>query len=226
MASTVILHHLLTGEALTLLLYPSPGGDIANGEEGDAMVETHPYQYAAEVEEPLDGAFVARVTTPEGQLQWMGFVQLRDGQTCTIDDLLLPIEEAKADVHVTVGPLTADSPPDVIDTTIYARVADSSSIRIEAINDIEGNPLDLTSYEQLELIIETYDREDMAILPDEDLERINDGAGLSFALPADVVEEPTTAPEHHRWALRDTADGNRVLAGGDLIVRLFAAQDE
>lgn len=136
---------------------------------------------------------------------------LEEGQrVSTPDDLA---------VNVVVTPLSVTTPKDIEQSTLYLRLEDSSEYRIEEVKGSDGDLIDLSLIANLELVIESYDEVEVEVITD--LELINDNHGVAFS-PSVAVQTATYPPKHHLWALRDSDNGNRVLAGGPCVVTRYA----
>lgn len=132
-------------------------------------------------------------------------------------------------VNVSVGPATANVPPDISQSTIYLRLDDTSWYRVENVVDPLGNEIDFSVYESLELVFESRKKEQLEILTvtAENLRLINDGKGLEFQPSTLTVGTETQDSLRHLWAVRDPDDVGetgvgRVICGGDCVVRRFA----
>jgi len=207
MACTVLLHYIQTGKTLTVELFPASGGAIVNGLVGDGMTEGTAGQYSAAVDEPLSGPHVARVKEA-GNLKWLGFVDLVEGGTCIIDDLLAAIQAGSV-VYVPAR-VVEDPRQDGRRLTFYLEEAGyTASFRLFQADGV--TPYDATG-QTIELHVARADGS---------LEKyactISDTNLASFTLPGSghFCEEATTEAS---WAAWRVDAGRKVIGSGPLWV--------
>lgn len=121
---------------------------------------------------------------------------------------------------VTITPLSAGDVQRSTGTTITAYEGETSAITVYAISDVDGNAVDLTTYSALEVVIESRSGTVLQTIAHGSL-GLTDAGNLTFTPSATVTGTVTVSKDAHFWSLRDTTNGDYVVAQGRMnIVRV------
>jgi hypothetical protein len=133
--STVAAHlPLLTGQSLTLKLYPRTSGSIANGVSGDAMTESGTGYFTATVAESLTG--IHRADILQGStVKYQGWVDMSEAAP-VVDELITGVNTSilslptDTEIAATVAAALAG-----LDVTVVSPVSSKGDVTIVAGDD-------------------------------------------------------------------------------------------
>lgn len=126
-----------------------------------------------------------------------------------------------ADGTVIVSPLAAGDVQRASGTTVVAYLGETADITVSGISDSSGDAIDLTAY-TLSLVIEDYDGTDVQVVAAANITVTGANHNNFHWTPSAAV---TASVRQLRWALRDTANGDYVLARGTIDVQIAAMED-
>ena len=131
----------------------------------------------------------------------------------------------QVDVSPVVSPLSSTTPTRVTGTTIQMFVGETTPVRTRVL-DSDDAAVDLSSKTLRFVVEDTSTNTDILVVEDASISV--DGADNSyFTITPNTASTATvaTGDDAHIWSLRDTADGDRVLARGKWVVSLAALKD-
>jgi PKD repeat protein len=204
----------LTGENSPIISYNSTNGVFvleealtavpSNGDEFVVIAGSHVHAIA-DIQSGL--ATSTGVTA--------AFTEIKGAGWSSATDTLEEIADAAGSGGVTVAPLQASAPDQVVGTEIIAYINDTSSIGPIAITDSDGTAVDLSSY-TLKVCIE---RDSDGTILQNVSPSLSGVSNNQITFTPNAASVATTKPAS--WSLRSTADG-KVFARGPFTVQKTA----
>lgn len=201
--ATVGVHlPLLTGQTLTLKLYPRNSGSIANGASGDSLTESGTGYFTATVAESLTGIHRADVLQ-SSTLKYQGWVNMSN-DPAYVDD---PSQTVSV-VSTVVGRYDDATATSV---NIECKVGETGVAKSVTVEDSSGDPVDLTDWGAKVLVIERTDRTaDVQVVPNASI-TVSGTSNQTFTFtPSSTV---LANPGDFLWSLREDSSGEVIIDG-------------